>query len=110
MSVSSVSLPLRFFYLRFMEEAPTFAKYLIDNFGEFQFYMGKSMNPEAAMAFGYYKEGATAPTFVYIKAGLKVLKVKKKLTNKRGEREVRVMIRERMREKEKKNESYNRVK
>lgn len=33
------------------------------------------MNPDAGLIYSYYKDGALAPTFVYIKAGYKISKV-----------------------------------
>lgn len=35
------------------------------------------MNPDAGLVYSYYKDGAMAPTFVYIKAGYKISKVRK---------------------------------
>lgn len=34
------------------------------------------MNPDAGLIYSYYKDGALAPTFVYIKAGYKISKVR----------------------------------
>lgn len=34
------------------------------------------MNPDAGLVYSYYKDGAMAPTFVYIKAGYKISKVR----------------------------------
>lgn len=59
---------------RFMEEAPAFVKWLVDKYDDLEFFMGKSMNPDAGLVYSYYKDGALAPTFVYIKAGYKVSK------------------------------------
>ena len=58
-----------------MEEAPAFVKWLVDKYDDLEFFMGKSMNPDAGLVYSYYKDGAMAPTFVYIKAGYKVSKV-----------------------------------
>jgi hypothetical protein len=58
-----------------MEEAPGFVQWLVGKFDDLEFYMTKSMNPDGSLAFAYYKEEAHNPTFVYIKAGLKVMKV-----------------------------------
>ncbi len=33
-------------------------------------FLGESMNPEASLAFAYYKEGAADPTFLFIKYAL----------------------------------------
>ncbi|CAM9912347.1 unnamed protein product [Heterosigma akashiwo] len=54
-----------------MNEAPIFVKYLLSQYSELQFYVGRSMDPEGTMIFArFYGEDLT-PTFVYIKAGLK---------------------------------------
>jgi hypothetical protein len=42
---------------------------------DLQFFMSPSFNPDGAMAFGYYKDGNSTPTFVYIKQGLIEMKV-----------------------------------
>ncbi|GAB5036549.1 translationally controlled tumor protein [Nannochloropsis oceanica] len=59
---------------KFMEEAPTFVKWLVDKYDDLEFFMSKSMNPDAGLIFSYYKEGAHCPTFVYVKSGYKVVK------------------------------------
>lgn len=61
---------------RFMSEAPEFVKFLLGMYDDLQFFMGKSMNPDGGMVFSYYKDGAACPTFIYIKAGLKIYKVR----------------------------------
>ena len=58
-----------------MAAAPGFVKHLLTQFNELQFYVGSSYDPNGAMAFSYYKEGATTPTFMYIEGGLKQSKV-----------------------------------
>lgn len=55
---------------QFMEEAGVIAKFLLSQADDLQTFMGRSMDPEAALAFAYYKEGAITPTFMYIKWGL----------------------------------------
>lgn len=55
---------------QFMEEAGVIAKFLLSKADEMQTYMGRSMDPEAGLAYSYYKEGAVTPTFMYIKWGL----------------------------------------
>lgn len=59
-----------------MDEAPIFVKYLIGKYDDLQFYMGKSMNPDAGMVYALYKDGAICPTFIYIKYGYKISKVR----------------------------------
>ena len=54
----------------FKEAINVFCLWLLKKFDDLEFYMTPSFNPDGAMAFAYYKEGALAPTFVYIKAGL----------------------------------------
>jgi Translationally controlled tumour protein len=60
----------------FMAAAPGFVKYLLTQFNELQFYVGSSFDPNGAMAFSYYKEGASTPTFIFIAGGLKAAKVR----------------------------------
>jgi len=60
-----------------MDEAPVFVKWLVDKFSDLEFFMTKSMNPDAGMVYAYYKDEAIAPTFVYIKAGYKIVKVRR---------------------------------
>eukprot|EP00850_Spirogloea_muscicola_P004546 SM000019S05090 [mRNA] locus=s19:842825:844388:- [translate_table: standard] len=50
------------------------AKYLVGKLSDLQFFVGESMNLEGSMAFAYYKEGASEPTFLYFKDGLKEVK------------------------------------
>ncbi|TDH66557.1 uncharacterized protein CCR75_006084 [Bremia lactucae] len=59
---------------RFKTDAPEIVKYLVSMFKELQFYMFKSCDSEAGLAYAYYPEGALAPTFCYIKWGLKEVK------------------------------------
>jgi Translationally controlled tumour protein len=56
---------------KFMAEAPAAVKELLGRFSELQFFTGESMDLEGSMAYAYYKEGATEPTFLYFKDGLK---------------------------------------
>ena len=41
---------------------------------ELQVFTGPSMDPDATMVFAYYKEGASAPTFIYFKDAMKEIK------------------------------------
>ena len=59
---------------KFMAEAPAAVKELLGRFSELQFFTGESMDLEGSMAYAYYKEGATDPTFLYFKDGLKEVK------------------------------------
>lgn len=54
----------------FTQGAPAFCKWLLSKYDDLQFYMSPSFNPEGAMVMSYYKDGASNPTFVYIKKGL----------------------------------------
>ncbi|OWZ05692.1 hypothetical protein PHMEG_00022172 [Phytophthora megakarya] len=59
---------------QFKSDAQEIVKFLVSMFKELQFYMFKSFDSEAGMAYAYYPEGAIAPTFCYIKWGLKEVK------------------------------------
>ncbi|GMH59658.1 hypothetical protein TrST_g2977 [Triparma strigata] len=54
----------------FTQSAGAFCKFLLTKAGDLEYYMTPAFNPEGSMAFSYYKDGALAPTFVYIKMGL----------------------------------------
>ena len=41
---------------------------------ELQVFTGPSMDPDATMVFAYYKEGASAPTFIYFKDAMREVK------------------------------------
>lgn len=59
---------------QFKSDAQGIVKHLVSLYKELQFFMFRSMDSEAGMAFGYYPEGAHHPTFLYIKWGLKEVK------------------------------------
>ena len=59
---------------QFKEDAQGIVKYLVSIYKELEFFMFRSMDSEAGMAFAYYPEGAHYPTFLYIKWGLKEVK------------------------------------
>ncbi|KAG2763461.1 hypothetical protein JG687_00007930 [Phytophthora cactorum] len=59
---------------QFKSDAQEIVKFLVSMFKELQFYMFKSCDSEAGLAYAYYPEGAVAPTFCYIKWGLKEVK------------------------------------
>ena len=59
----------------FTQAAPAFCKFLLGKFDDLQFYMSPSFNPDGCMAMSYYKDGASNPTFMYIKKGLSEMKV-----------------------------------
>ncbi len=54
----------------FTQAAPEFCKFLLKKYDDLQYYMSPAFNPDGAVAFSYYKDGASNPTFVYIKKGL----------------------------------------
>lgn len=55
----------------FMKAAEPFVKKLLKNFDEYRFYMGESMDAEACIAIGFYKdEAGQIPTFYFFKDGL----------------------------------------
>ena len=58
----------------FMAAAPAAVKELLGRFSELQFFTGEGSDLEGSMAYAYYKEGATEPTFLYFKDGLKEVK------------------------------------
>ena len=57
-----------------MAAAPAAVKELLAKFDELQFFTGENGELEGSMAYAYYKEGATDPTFLYFKDGLKEVK------------------------------------
>ena len=59
---------------KFMAEAPAAVKELLGRFSELQFFTGESMDLEGSMAYAYYKEGSSEPTFLFFKDGLKEVK------------------------------------
>ncbi|OQR85364.1 hypothetical protein THRCLA_23036 [Thraustotheca clavata] len=59
---------------QFKSDAQEIVKYLVGMFKDLQFYMFRTMDTEAGMAYAYYPEGALAPIFLYIKWGLKEVK------------------------------------
>lgn len=54
----------------FMANAPGMVKFLLGKFSDMQTFAGESMTAEGGMGFGYYKDGAHCPTFVYITKSL----------------------------------------
>lgn len=52
-----------------------FGRYLLSKFADMQTFAGESMSSEGGMAFGYYKDGAIHPTFLYINMALEEEKV-----------------------------------
>ena len=55
----------------FQKGATEFFKWVLSKFDEFTFYTPESYDTENSLILSYYKEGATAPTFLYLMDGLK---------------------------------------
>jgi hypothetical protein len=55
--------------------AQTFAKKIIGNFKDWEFYTGESMNPDAMVVLLNYREDGVTPYVVVWKHGLKEMKV-----------------------------------
>lgn len=56
----------------FMKSAEPFVMKMLKNFDEYSFYMGESMDAEAAIGFGFYRSDEASPTprFYFFKDGL----------------------------------------
>ncbi|EJD53586.1 translationally-controlled tumor protein [Auricularia subglabra TFB-10046 SS5] len=59
----------------FEKGAQTFAKKIVGNFKDFEFYTGESMNPDGMVALLNYREDGTTPYLVFWKDGLKEVKL-----------------------------------
>ncbi|ORX36076.1 translationally-controlled tumor protein [Kockovaella imperatae] len=59
----------------FEKGAAAFAKKIVGNFKDFEFYTGESMNPDGMIALLNYREDGTTPYFTFWKDGLKEYKV-----------------------------------
>ncbi|KAK4241688.1 putative translationally-controlled tumor protein [Achaetomium macrosporum] len=60
---------------QFETGAQTFAKKIIANFKDWEFYTGESMNPDAMVVLLNYREDGVTPYVVVWKHGLKEMKV-----------------------------------
>ncbi|KAF0686818.1 Aste57867_21415 [Aphanomyces stellatus] len=58
----------------FKSDAQEIVKSLVGMYDDLQYYLFRTMDTEAGMAFSYYKDGETTPVFMYIKWGLKEVK------------------------------------
>lgn len=58
----------------FKNDAQEIVKYLVSMYKDLQYYMFKSCDSEAGLAYSYYPDGAITPVFLYIKWGLKEVK------------------------------------
>jgi hypothetical protein len=59
---------------QFKTDVQAAVKFLLSKLSDLQFFLGESMNLEGAIVYAYYKEGASDPTFLYFKDGLKEVK------------------------------------
>ncbi len=58
----------------FEQGAQAYVKKVVEKFGDFEFYTGDSMDPEAMVILLGYREDGTTPYLVYWKDGLKAEK------------------------------------
>ncbi|EIW72494.1 cytoplasmic protein [Tremella mesenterica] len=59
----------------FEKGAQEFAKKIVANFKDFEFYVGEGMNPEGMVALLNYREDGVTPYFIFWKDGLKETKI-----------------------------------
>jgi len=59
----------------FEKGAAAFAKKLVANFKDYEFYTGESMNPDGMVALLNYREDGVTPFFTFWKDGLKEVKL-----------------------------------
>jgi len=59
----------------FEKGAQSYAKKIIANFKDYEFYIGESMNPEGMVALLNYREDGVTPYFTFWKDGLKEVKL-----------------------------------
>jgi len=59
----------------FEKGAATYAKKIVANFKDFEFYTGESMNPDGMVALLNYREDGVTPYFTFWKDGLKEVKL-----------------------------------
>jgi hypothetical protein len=59
----------------FQKGAQNFVKKILQNFGEYSFYTGSSMDPEGMVALMFYREDGVTPVFYLWKDGLRMEKV-----------------------------------
>ncbi|KAJ3061008.1 hypothetical protein HDU99_005703 [Rhizoclosmatium hyalinum] len=60
---------------QFQAKAQTAVKKILENFGDYEFYVGESMNPEGMVLLLNYREDGVTPYFTLWKDGLKSQKV-----------------------------------
>ncbi|KAJ7180142.1 translationally controlled tumor-associated [Mycena crocata] len=59
----------------FEKGAAAFAKKVVANFKDYEFYTGENMNPDGMVALLNYREDGVTPYFTFWKDGLKVVKL-----------------------------------
>jgi hypothetical protein len=59
----------------FEKGAQAYAKKIVANFKDFEFYTGESMNPDGMVALLNYREDGITPYFTFWKDGLKEMKL-----------------------------------
>ncbi|KAL0949512.1 hypothetical protein HGRIS_009564 [Hohenbuehelia grisea] len=59
----------------FEKNAQTYAKKVIANFKDYEFYTGETMNPDGMVALLNYREDGVTPYFTFWKDGLKEVKL-----------------------------------
>jgi len=59
----------------FEKGAAAFAKTVVGNFKDYEFYTGESMNPDGMVALLNYREDGTTPYLIFWKDGLKEVKL-----------------------------------
>jgi len=59
----------------FEKGAAAYAKKVVANFKDFEFYIGESMNPDGMVALLNYREDGVTPYFTFWKDGLKEVKL-----------------------------------
>jgi len=59
----------------FEKEASAFAKKIVANFKDYEFYIGGSMNPEGMVVLLNYREDGVTPYLTFWKDGLKEIKL-----------------------------------
>ena len=59
----------------FEKGAQTFAKKVVANFKDYEFFTGESMNPDGMVVLLNYREDGTTPFLTFWKDGLKQVKI-----------------------------------
>ncbi|KAJ3044111.1 Translationally-controlled tumor protein [Rhizophlyctis rosea] len=59
----------------FEKGAASFVKKILENFKDYEFYVGESMNPDGMVALLNYREDGVTPYFVFFKDGFKIEKL-----------------------------------